>query len=717
VGVWLGVGSAPGWAQDGSSRTEQFEAGQSAFEAGRYEAARQRFRAIVEARPVFRRSVSGAAAWWLGRSHAALGDSADAHTAWRAGVSALDAAGTLDVRLLDAYIRSVFARRLAREYDTAAMLYLRLIEAAGTEVHPADRVVVRRHVAQMLPLLPTEKRVEVAPNRKAFQRGEGTLRPNVGKRLAAWWRLQDPIPATGRNERVIEHLQRVTVAERRYATDRTAAGFDDRGRIYVRLGAPSDVVQLDNEAITEDGLCPFCPVILTGGAFVPGNEYWIYADLGPYAQYLFVKRKGQYRLGTVRDLLPPEIRGPTYSPSDPPSSILAGEASGGQPQSLKAGLALKVLRAYYKQMVRYQPDYLHLLNDIEQVLLRNLGMGSGPLDTATPPSVPVTVAGSRVNDVGREDRRLSRERASTVPAVRSGYVDRGNQLPVAVRTARFLDGDGTTRTEVYWAVDPADLAPIPADQLHLMQQGLLDPEQYLLRLTSVRYGLDDASRTVARTDYRIDADRDEPVVYSLMLPAAHRRYHLALQWDQYAAASDSAAAFMRRGTIRVDSLQPLPSAKDRLTLSDLVPLRAERLADVRTVRGATGFTLPPYPYDYITPDTQLALYLEAYHLAVGADDRTRYSVEYRIERQVLKGGVRGWLGATEEEATIQATTYQGTTRTAREYIALDLSPYTEASRLRITVRVTDEVTGQQAERTIRFGVARGESQSAHSSGR
>ena len=588
----------------------------------------------------------------------------------------------------------------------AAALYLQLIEAAGSEIRSAERAVVRRHVAQMLPLLPEETRANVSSSPEAFQRGEGALRPGVGGWLAVWWRRQDPLPATGRNERIIEHLQRVRVAERRYAADRTAAGLDDRGHIYVRLGAPSRVIQLDNEAIEEDGLSVLAENTLAV-AIVPQHELWIYDALGEYAQYVFVKQGGHFVLGAVRDLLPATLRRPSYSTSELGIK--------------RAWKTLRVLRDYYEQLYRLRPEYLSLLNQIDGYLLRvdddrlaermNLYSGNSNGNITSPPGTgpePLFLfAGQVIADVRREDRRLARRRKETVPTVRTRTVDTKGQFPVVAHTARFLGEDGTTQTEVYWAVDPADLAPSPADRLRLAQQGLLTPDQHLLRLTSVRYGPEYAARSVSRTDYQIDTNRGEPAVYSLRLPGVRDGYHLALQWDQYAVGSDSTAAFVRRGAVRADSLQPLHAAANRLTLSDLVPLRAGQLADMSAVRDEAGFTVPPYPYDHITPDTQFTLYLEVYHLAFDADDRTRYTVAYRIERQGRRDGIRGWLGATEEEVTTQSVTYQGTTRTAEEYIALDLSPYAEASHLRITVRVTDEVAGHHVERTIRFEV-RGE---------
>lgn len=646
----------------------------------------------VAAAPAFISEKHGAASYWLGRAYRAAGDSAQAHAAWRAGVNALTVAGTLDVRLADAYLRSVFERQKTRERQAASEVYLKLIARAGSGLRPGEKAIVGRHVAQTLPVLPDEKHTRITPDPRAFRRGKGRLTGDAGSWLATWWRRQDARPATVRNERLVEHLRRVVVAERRYGTNRRRAGVDARGRIYVRLGTPSVVERLDNDPLRWDN-----------NSWPTENEFWVYEDLGPYAQFLFVRRGDRYVIGSFRDLLPNRVRGPAYTP-DPFAGFYA-KASSRTALSLKAGVAMKALRDYYRQVAPYQPQYLDLQSKIWYELVRN--RPPGVQNVGFPVPIPIATAWARMNEVEQTERRLARRRRETVPRVRTETVETDDQLPVAARTARFLTEDGTTRTEVYWAVEPADLAPAPGDRLRFVQQGMEEPERYLLRVTGVRYGPEYASRRGDRADLPIDVGRTEPVVYSLAVPGATGgRYHLAVQWDQYAIAPDSSVAFVRRGTYHADSLQALPSDGARLALSDVVPLRADRLAEAEQVRDGQGFTVTPYPYDHVTPETNPALYVEAYHLAYGPDDRTRYTVEYEVEQRRKKGGVAGWFGATEETTTTQATTYEGTARTAREYIALDLSPYAEASRLHVTVRVIDEVSGQKASRTVEFSVER-----------
>jgi len=72
----------------------------------------------------------------------------------------------------------------------------------------------------------------------------GTAGRGGGEMLAHWGRSRDPKPATESNERVIERLRRVAHAESAFTSDREPAGFDARGRVYVRFGAPSQRVEV-----------------------------------------------------------------------------------------------------------------------------------------------------------------------------------------------------------------------------------------------------------------------------------------------------------------------------------------------------------------------------------------------------------------------------------------------------------------------------------------
>ena len=61
--------------------------------------------------------------------------------------------------------------------------------------------------------------------------------------LDAFWKERDPTPGTGRNEARDVFLQRVDYANRHYSHPALGKGmFSDMGRVYIRYGEPSEVV-------------------------------------------------------------------------------------------------------------------------------------------------------------------------------------------------------------------------------------------------------------------------------------------------------------------------------------------------------------------------------------------------------------------------------------------------------------------------------------------
>jgi hypothetical protein len=102
----------------------------------------------------------------------------------------------------------------------------------------------------------------------------------------------------------------------------------------------------------------------------------------------------------------------------------------------------------------------------------------------------------------------------------------------------------------------------------------------------------------------------------------------------------------------------------------------------------------------------VALYFEVCHLGIGSNDRTRYTVEYEVYRETERGGPARLFEGDQEQRTATEATYESRDRTAREYVLLDLKkvPLGRSGEMTVTVRVTDEVTGQQVERAVGFAV-------------
>ena len=110
------------------------------------------------------------AVYLLGRAAETEGDTTHALHLWQQGIDSLGAAGQIDVRLSDAYVRTVFRSEAEAAYPRAVRIYLDLIGHAETFTAEAEQRLVERHVAQMLTLWPEAERPRLVEEGKAKKR-------------------------------------------------------------------------------------------------------------------------------------------------------------------------------------------------------------------------------------------------------------------------------------------------------------------------------------------------------------------------------------------------------------------------------------------------------------------------------------------------------------------------------------------------------------------
>jgi hypothetical protein len=135
------------------------------------------------------------------------------------------------------------------------------------------------------------------------------------------------------------------------------------------------------------------------------------------------------------------------------------------------------------------------------------------------------------------------------------------------------------------------------------------------------------------------------------------------------------------------------------------------MSDLKLLTVPQDATIPseeavPYPFRRLEAGQPLALFFEIYHLVYNEDDRTRYTVSYQIERRQEQDGLSGLLGGDDREKTTTRTTNEGSSRRRKEYILLELGNLLDEKegRLNVTVRVTDETSGQTVTRSLSFEV-------------
>lgn len=553
------------------------------------------------------------------------------------------AQGTQAIQAANALIERVFSDVQGEAFGEAAEAYLSMLAGTDRSLTPEDLEVVRYHLRLVGMVMPAPDRQRIGL--EDFLRDED-MKPPLGPSLVAWWRRQDPLPATEANERLEEHLFRVAYARRNYGSKEDPRGFDDRGEIYLRFGsAPrTTAVRLKTPLL-----------MLQPRAWrIPDSELWTYPDVHDDAHFLFVRnsRRQPYRLGISTDLIPTNLR------------------SGGR----RTGLLLHVMEEVYGQLALGHPHYGGAYDEIANY-------------RALPSTMPAYLLAQRVlNQSTMDDGAHAAARLHSVPASRTTVAQEAEGLDVSYRWARFRCSSGTTCIELYWGLGPDALSLRRRHLRRLRREGHLRSSDYLLSAALVKRDSSFLYSSAEQRHYLVSADQEDvPPVQTLSVSTDYELVNLAAQWElQFTTEGTEAAMFpgttVKLHVARLDSAYALHTS-EALEMSDIRPLR---------------FTDPdrpesgnPYPYRELTPSLPLALYFEVYNLTYGADDLTRYTVSYSIE-------------SAGEEVRTATTSYTGEARTAREFVVLDPGSISRRGTVTITVRVADDIVGRAVERSVEF---------------
>ena len=634
---------------------------------------------------------------------------------WLAGAAS---AQPLDVHLTDARLDTLLQQQGLEALEEAASVYLDLISRVGTALTPDARIVLNRHMAQLALILPASVQAQVADGDLRQRPERATFKTGAGAVLARWWRSQDPLPASPQNERLTEHLQRVAVAEAQFAYEARPTGFDDRGSVYVRYGRPSreSVIRFDDPRLIDE---VYQPGVAVSPSDFPDNAFWRYLHVDRAGYFLFVKKTGHYQLGTTEDLLPPVLR--------------YGFDAGGRGQR-KTDMTLAVMRSIYRQLALEHPDFAVRFSDVD--LYASDREQTGRLRTRDASGnnrtiIGVQGTGRAADQAGQQGSDIRPHQLKSHEFVRS-LLDQGKIqddqavyrretsmpehytevfremqiLPLSIRTARFLDDDGTTRTEIYWSPEPGGLRFKGKKKKRANRAlDIWSPDQFLVHMAAIQQTADYQPRKTNRKPYLIT---DLPNVTDVAIPTQAMivrgdtgMYHLALQWDQHRALASETGGLqvgpqVKIATYHADSLRALNADEGVLEISDLKPVFVDDLAVLYD--GAPG---EPYPHPQIWPELPLGLYFEVYHLTFDDDDQTHYTITYEIAGIGARGLLR-FLGRGDQERTAVETPYTGQSRTAREYVVLDLSEWEGVGVLEVRLHVADDVTGRRVARSLLF---------------
>lgn len=524
------------------------------------------------------------------------------------------------------------------------------------------------------------------------------LHPGARRILAAWWRAQDPLPATPPNERLREHLTRMAYARAHFASPLNAYGYDERGLVYIALGEPYQrkAISFDDPKLLR--LVRQSTRLTT--ADFPASEMWVYSS-APGGYYLFAELVGMFELVRADELIPRSVisasRLRTISLTEAVRQISAPPTAATE----ETDVALITLRILLQELSRSHSDFAEPYVTVASYADAGPAIRSqSDVGRGTP---AFSFINQQINTLRVDEQQRVYDREDNLPRQLTEAAPEVDMLPLVARTARFLTETGATETRLYWG----------AGAETVLQRSLPPPANaYLVQSSAARLGLDylPHETRLARLAMKPTAES----VPGAMLPAqtlvlgpTRGLYHVRAQWDvlpieMRAETVTAVGGVVARATMAQDSLMALSDNPADLVLSDLVPVAPGSVFALPEGSGARD-ALTPYPFAALLAGDTLGLYFEAYHLAFGADDQTDYAAEYEVRRE---GGGRllGLFSSRYETATSVQTRYTGSSRTAREALLLPTDASWlrggEETRIEVVLRVRDETTGREAERTL-----------------
>ena len=273
---------------------------------------------------------------------------------------------------------------------------------------------------------------------------EGPVRDRIHNLLASGV-VEDPVPASPSNERLLDHLARVSVAVKRYGWDGGPSGLDDRGVTWVRYGPPGRIrtVSFDEGQILQAARSRGLGV---SRADFPDNEVWMYDELSSQGVYLFVKQRGgEYRIGETNDLIPRSLRtrGVNRSPRAAGFSIVG----------------LQTLRYVLGQLALFHPSYSNrygqVQNYVSYVEESEVSARANSRGIAGTPAIegfdrgPWRGFARAVERNVVDDEGIAAARRQTMPKEFSDV----SLDSARVGLVRFLTPEGTTTRTVLWSAE------------------------------------------------------------------------------------------------------------------------------------------------------------------------------------------------------------------------------------------------------------------------
>lgn len=488
--------------------------------------------------------------------------------------------------------------------------------------------------------------------------------------LTKYWRARDPDPISILNERLLEHFYRVAYSKNHFRTVLSPLGFDDRGKVYIRWGPPeekySDPMPVLNPSF-DNLLADYTNSSLFGeiGGALPspmsmairGNESWAYPSISYYLVFDFVAYGGFYR--EVRSLI----------------DAFVGAAPGSE-----ASISVAEGQDAYSDWYALQQLY----RDRSHISGLYASMGNRSVSA---------FASEIMHDVPSE-KIIAKQTSKPRFSLSTNLIP----LDYIVRPAQFRGDSGRTRVDVAYGLNLDQFKPLAHTD-----------SAFTFSFKNTLVFFDTSNMRVLHRQFQ--QDKAYPLKYDYSKISFSGESVCELLPGDYEMAFQMLETSNKKGQFNQEKIKIKDFLGKDLMISDLKLSPKIDFFGIDEKTGREKLKVMPYPFNQVLQNQQIYVYFEVYNLMLAPDNKSKYEISLKMERETAKGeyatAVIKSFGKifTKGKAREIETTYmgQGDNQTAIEYILLDVSKL-ESGRSRLTVTVKDLNVSKEILNSIVFNL-------------
>jgi GWxTD domain-containing protein len=590
---------------------------------------------------------------------------------WYDGYSGLSAEGVHDPRIGIAYIRAVADHRQVGEYETASEIFA--WGFSGSDL-ASYRETVAEEVARIQPLM------EAADSAR-FQDLLDADDPEILREIRVFWMEKDPTPDTSKNERLIEHWERVVYARENYVRGRYSPyESDDRGTIYVKFGEP-DKKKGGSLGAREDELRiwvrdPLARENIRRYDTNPQFEIWVYDQLNPreFVYFLFGNQDGTGPFRLVpgpRELIPDEA----FSPS---TRLHV-------PGSVKAAYYLELF--YYADLSSIGGPYADRFSELEQLW----GTAESRGFTRGTSGVPTEGDLESYHYKYEQEDRYHRTDRPTSPDF-SDFDDGSRAVEMVVEPVRVLSPENTPQVYVVALSAPKRRIEASSSGRIRRRDIVLSAPDYVAHHTLVIRDVE--FQEIGRVSETVTPEKGDMSVFVLNHPDERLHYTLLVEIERDADEARLETSQLP-GRAQFEVGPPLSTDLGALEMSDVVTGVAPT-ADEQY----DHMPFPVIPSRTIWWEDPIRLYVELYHLVRDLNGVARYRFDFTIESTSDEG--RPPPGSQPVTLSMDLEFLD---MTSRDVFDIDISAMPLGAAT-VTVRATDLQSGHTVERTVPVEIVR-----------